>query len=224
MKRDLLLAMLLLAIAQTARSQEPRVLAVKQFSGIYPDSASLRIPFHGCVELEGQLSAGNGEYWLSLDHLITDDDFNKIQVLVNSDRTILGARASFKGPREEWRSERGYASRKRVLAVFLGGDGPEIARNLPLAHDGSGFGGMVYTFDENGHVFWRIAQGANVVNEAEYAKGREKHKRECQECKDLNTAAEIVLPSKPASKSGRIADENGQPKPEGEAHSPDQGE
>jgi hypothetical protein len=199
MKHNLMLAILLLAIAPLAWSQEPRVLAVKQFSGIYPASASLRIPFHGCVELEGQLPAGDGEYWLALDHLITDDDFDKIQVLVNTDGTILGARASFKGLAEEWRGEHGYASRKRVLEVFLGGDGPELARNLPLAHDGSHFGGMVYTFDESGHVFWRIAQGANVINEAEYVAGQNRHKRACQECKNLNTAAEIILPSKPTS-------------------------
>ncbi len=196
MNRYLMPAILILAIVSPARAQQPKVVAVKQFAAIYPASSSLSIPFHGCVALEARLPAGDGEYWLPLDHLVTDDDFDKIQVLVNSSGSIMGARAVFKGSTEEWRGARGYAGRKRVLEVFMGGDGPELSRELPLAYDGNGFGDMVYTFDTTGQVSWRIGQNRVVIREAEYVEGQEKHKRECPECRNLNTAARIVLSRK----------------------------
>lgn len=77
---------------------------------------------------------------------------------MNSKTTILGARAKFKGSMDEWRGERGYASRNRVLYVFcIGTDGPPLSQKLPLAFDAKDFGEMVYTFDESGHVSWRCS-------------------------------------------------------------------
>jgi len=176
---------------------------VKKFTGIYPASNSLYVPFHGCIELDGKLSQ-RGEHWLTLEHLIEDADFTKIEVLVDSYRTILGARATFKGSLEEWRGERGYKSRKRVLAVFMGGDGPELSKDLPLAFDGGDFGQMVYTFDYSGHASWRKPQGYMPITEAEYVEGREKHKRECDEdgCKNMTTAARVILPLNKESEQG----------------------
>ena len=199
MKHLLLSTLLIPAIMSPAYAEQPKVVAVKQFSGIYPASHSLRVPFHGCVVLDTPAPLGEGEHWLSLDHLISDADFGKIQILVDPEGTILGARTVFKGSPEEWRGARGYAARQRVLFCFsLGGDGPELSRALPLAHDGSDFGGMVYTFDTRGNVSWRIPQGVSVTNETEYVKKQEEHKRLCPRCKDMNTAAHIVLRVKPA--------------------------
>ncbi len=175
-------------------AQLPKVVTVKEFSGIYPASYSLRVPFHGCVTLDSELPKGEGEFWLSLEHLVTDADFSKLEVLVNSERTILGARATFNGTREQWHAARGYSSRQRVLWPFLGGDGPPLAETLPLAYDGTDFGGMVFTFDNGGNVSWRVVQGADVTNELEYVRGREKHKATCEECKNISTEPWVVLP------------------------------
>ncbi len=193
---------LILAVVSLGRAEQPKVVAVKQFGGIYPASSSLDIPFHGCVQMDGQLPAGDGEHWLSLDHLVKDDDFAEIQVLVDSEGTILGGRAVFKGSPKEWRDERGYASRLRVLFAFLGGDGPEISRDLPLAYDGSGFGDMVYGFDTNGHVSWRIPQNHPVMNEEEYVRQREMHNATCEECKGLGSKPAIGLPIQIRSEPG----------------------
>ena len=184
-------------------ADSPKVVAVKEFTGFYPASHSLLIPFHGCVDLDSPLPEGGGEYWLSLEHLTEDIDFNKIEILVNSDRTILGARATFKGSFEEWRGARGYESRKRVLFVFMGGDGPELSKEVPLAYDAGDFGSMVYTFDYSGYVSWRKPQSYVPVTEAEYVESQEKHKRECNEdrCKTMDTDAHVVLPWKNANKS-----------------------
>ena len=196
MKRFLIAFLSNLVVGLLLHAEQPKVVAVKEFTGIYPALFSLGIPFHGCVVLDAQLPPGEGEHWLSLDHLITDEDFRNIQILVNSTGTILGARASFKGSLEEWRGVRGYASRQRILFPFMGGDGPELPRELPLAYDGVGFGDMVYTFDLSGHVSWRIPQGAKVIDEVAYVAIQEKHKRECEsgECRNLHTVAAIVLP------------------------------
>jgi hypothetical protein len=208
MKRLFQSALLCLVLASLGRAEQPKVVAVKQFNGIYPASHSLNIPFHGCVVLDAQVPLGDGEHWLPLDHLITDGDFGKIQILVNSAGSILGARTIFKGSLEEWKGARGYASRKRILNCFLGGDGPDLSRELPLAYDGSDFGGMVYTFDESGRVSWRSAQGYSVTDEAKYVAGQEQHKLNCDRegCKNMNTAACVVLPNKqvsgPAAPSG----------------------
>ena len=182
----------------------PRVVAVKQFTGFYPASHSLLIPFHGCLDLEGQLPKEGGEYWLSLENILDDADFSKIEVLVNSARTILGARATFKGSIEEWRGDRGYESRKRVLYAFSGGDSPELSKDVPLAYDAGDFGGMVYTFDNAGHVSWRKPQSYVPVTEEQYVEGQEKHKRECDEdrCKNIITAARVILPLKKESEQG----------------------
>lgn len=182
-------------------ADSPKVVAVKIYTGFYPASHSLLIPFHGCVELDGPLPEGGGEYWLSLEHLMADADFTKIEILVNSARTILGARATFKGSVEEWEGGRGYESRKRVLFAFMGGDGPELSKELPLAYDGGEFGSMVYTFDRSGHVSWRKPQGYVPVTEARYVESQEKHKRECNEdgCRNLNTVARVILPDEKQS-------------------------
>lgn len=201
MKHLLLSALLIPAIMSPAYAQQPKVVAVKQFNGIYPSSNSLRVPFHGCVVLDTPAPLGEGEHWLAVDHLISDADFGKIQILVDPEGTILGARTVFKGSREEWHGARGYAARQRVLFTFsLGGDGPELSRELPLAYDGHDFGRMVYTFDTLGHVSWRVPQGTSVTNEAQYVKKQEDHKSQCEreECKNMNTAAHIVLRVKPA--------------------------
>jgi hypothetical protein len=175
----------------------PEVVAVKQFTGLYPASHSLFIPFNGCVELDRKLPEGSGELWLSLEHLLDDADFSKIEILVNSARTILGARGTFKGSLEEWKGDRGYESRKRVLYAFSGGDGPELSKKVPLAYDAGDFGSMVFTFDNVGHVSWRKPQGYVPITEEEYVKTQENHKRECDKdgCKNMTTAACIVLPS-----------------------------
>lgn len=199
MKHFLVAFLINLLVASLVHAEPPRVVAVKVFSGIYPCSFSLGIPFHGCVVIDAQVPLGEGEHWLSLDHWIADEDFRSIQILVNSTGTILGARATFKGTSEDWRGVRGYASRQRILSPFLGGDGPELSRELPLAYDGNGFGNMVYTFDLSGHVSWRIPQDATVTDEATYVANQEKHKRECKECRNLNTAAEVVFPRKQIS-------------------------
>ncbi len=200
--RFALQAFVLAALATSGYSQLPEVIAVKQFSGISPSSSSLQVPFHGCVTLDRALPTVGGEYWLTVDHLVKDNDFSKIQMLVNAGGIIIGARASFTGSLEEWNADRGYASRKRVLEVFLGGDGPELSRKLPLAYDGCDFGDMVYTFDIRGNVSWRKAQGVVLVSEAEYVSDRESHKKACEECKNIRTSAVVVLPQeKNANKS-----------------------
>lgn len=221
MKHHYLPALFMLALAPLGHAELPKVVAVKEFSGIYPASNSLSIPFHGCVVLDGQVKLGGGEHWLPLDHLITDDDFGKIQILVESAGTILGARAVFKGSLEEWRGARGYVSRQRILQVFgIGGDGPELSRELPLAHDGSDFGGMVYTFDQSGHVSWRVPQSASVTDEAKYVAGQEQHKSACEreECKSLNTAAAIVLPRKQTSEQNGGGQPATRPESKSEGH------
>jgi hypothetical protein len=192
------IALLLILQPMLCFAQLPKVVAVKQFTGIYPASHSLLIPFHGCVELDTQLPEGRGEYWLSLEHLTQDADFTNIEILVNSARTIIGARATFKGSIEEWRGDRGDQSRKRVLNAFSGGDGPELSMAVPLAYDAGDFGGMVYAFDNAGQVSWRKPQSYVPVTEDEYVEGQEKHKRECDEdgCKNMTTAARVILPIK----------------------------
>jgi hypothetical protein len=192
------IALLLILQPTLCFAQLPKVVAVKQFSGIYPASHSLLVPFHGCVELDTQLPEGRGEYWLSLEHLTQDADYTNIEILVNSDRTIIGARATFKGSIEEWRGDRGDQSRKRVLNAFSGGDGPELSMAVPLAYDAGDFGGMVYTFDNSGHVSWRKSQSYVPVTEEEYVEGREKQKRDSIEegSKSMNTAARVILPIK----------------------------
>ena len=196
--------MLLFLHPMLCKAGLPKVVSVKQFNGLYPASHSLLIPFHGCVELEGQLPEGDGEYWLSLEHLLEDADFSKIEILVNSARTILGARATFKGSIEKWRGERGYESRKRVLFPFIGGDGPELSKEVPLTYDARDFGEMVYSFDDAGHVLWRKPQSHVPVTEKEYVEMQEEHKRNCHEdgCKNMITAACVILPLNKESEHG----------------------
>ena len=69
---------------------------------------------------------------------------------------------------------------------------------VPLAYDAGDFGGMVYTFDNAGHVSWRKPQSYVTVTEEAYAEGQEKHKRECNDkgCKNMTTAARVLLPIK----------------------------
>jgi hypothetical protein len=201
MKKFFITSVAVLVVASLVHAEQPKVVVVKAFTGIYPTSFSLGIPFHGCVVLNAKMPLGEGEHWLSLDHLITDEDFRSFEILVNSTGTILGARAIFKGSLEDWRGARGYASRQRILLPCMGGDGPELSRELPLAYDGNGFGNMVYTFDLSGHVSWRIPQGVTATDEPTYVANQEKHKRECNDagCKNLHTAATVVLPRKKTS-------------------------
>ena len=193
--RLILQALMWLTLATLSSAQLPNVVAVKQFTGIYPASASLQIPFHGCVTLDSPLPKNGGEYWFSVDHLAKDVDYTNLQILVNFEGTILGARAVFKGTDKEWQGARGLASRNRVLSVFcLEASEKPLQKSLPLAYDGIGFGGMVFTFDTSGHVSWRFPQNSSVSNEDEYVASQEEHKRSCEECKNLNTAAIVVLP------------------------------
>lgn len=196
MKVSLTLIVILFGLVSNLHAELPRVSGVKNFSLLYPSSASLQIPFHGCVVLDHPLPAGEGEYWLSLDELIKDEDFHQIQVLVDANGGILGARAEFRGTLIEWEGARGYAARKRVLFPFLGGDGPEFTKQLPAVYDGNGFGEMVYTFDANRHVSWRKPQGTVLMTEAAYIKHFEKQLRSCncEDCKNISAQPRVVLP------------------------------
>lgn len=204
--RHITFAVISLAVASSGFAQSPKVIKVKEFTGIYPASASLQIPFNGCVVLDAPLPPGKKKYWLSLDHLIQDADFTKINVLVNVEGTILGGSAVFKGSPEEWRGVRGLASRNRVLfCSWSEGDGVPLPKNLPLIYDGRDFSDMIYTFSKNGHVSWKLSGKFDLTNEAEYVARQEKHKRECEsgECKDMDTSALVVLPrEKPSEQRG----------------------
>jgi len=201
--RHFTFAVISLAVASSGFAQLPKVTKVKQFDGIYPSSTSLQIPFNGCVVLEAPLPPGEKEYWLNLDHLIQDHDFAQIHVLVNAKGTILGARAVFKGSLKEWRGARGLASRNHVLEVFrLEDSGTPLSKKLPLTYDGNDFGGMIYTFSRKGHVSWKDSGKFDVTDEDEYVARQEKHKHECEECKNMNTAASVVLPRENPSEQG----------------------
>ena len=56
--RHFTFAVISLSVASSGFAQSPKVIKVKQFTGIYPASASLQVPFHGCVVLEAQLPPG----------------------------------------------------------------------------------------------------------------------------------------------------------------------
>lgn len=188
-----------LALAGAALAELPQVQAVKVFPRLYPNNTALEIPFNGCVQLSSPLPPGPGEYWLSLDKLTSDADFEKIEVLVNSAGGILGGRAVFRGSQKEWEGERGFAARLRVLAPFGQVEEP-ISKALPLAYDGDGFGDMVYTFDTTGHVSWRKPPQYKAPSEADYIKATEKHNRTCEECKP-GTGLPVVVLSLPVETS-----------------------
>lgn len=194
-----------LALPGLVHAELPQVQAVKVFPRSYPNNSVLKIPFHGCVQLSRPLPPGQGEYWLSLDKLTTDEDFEKIEVLVNAGGGIVGGRAVFRGSGEEWEGARGYAARLRVLEPFADLDEP-ISKALPLAYDGNGFGEMVYTFDTTGNASWRRPPQWEAPAEAAYIKATEKHNRTCEECKPGTGLPHVVLslPAKaPEPKAGK---------------------
>jgi hypothetical protein len=193
MKHFLTFFLINLVVASLAHAESPKVVGVKVSSGISRVSFSLGIPFHGSVVLDAQLPLGEGEHWLSLDHLIADEDFKSIQILVNSNGTILGARAIFKGSMENWRGASGYASRQRILSPFMGGDGPALSSELPLAYDGNGLGDIVYTFDLSGNVSWRISQEPTLTDKAINLADQDEHIPQLKECRccNLKTAVQV---------------------------------
>jgi hypothetical protein len=198
MKISLLIATISCIISTLSEASERKIESVMEFTGLYPASNTLCIPFSGCVSLTGDAPNPEGEEWLSLDHILEDEDYDRFEILIDRNLTILGARAKFKGTLEEWKGERGYRSRSRAMDKFLGGDGPdaELSRELPLDFSGVGFGDMLYNFDIEGNISWRKAPTARIYTAAEYTERQEQHKRECEECKNMNTAPRIVLTSK----------------------------
>lgn len=89
--------------------------------------------------------------------------------------------------------------RTRVLFCFLGGDGPPLSTELPLAYDGSDHGNMIYTFDESGHVSWRKPQNCSVTSEDAYVRKHKNHIESCDECKGLSPEPRVVLPDSSSS-------------------------
>ncbi|MGC4014917.1 MAG: hypothetical protein QM755_10445 [Luteolibacter sp.] len=175
--------MLSIAMAEenpVPQAEVPKVVALKRFPGSYPSSSSLSIPFTGCVVLDRKLGKNSGEQWLSVDELIKDPDFKDLYVLVNGDGSLLGGRVAYKGSLADWRGEPGFKARLRVLEVFC----PEeatVSKALPMTYDGSDFGGMIYTFRDNGEVSWR-KKAAGVENEKAYIERQETHVKSCPEC------------------------------------------
>lgn len=183
MKRFLLLLPMLWTGAMAAEKPVlPKVTALKTFPVAYPMSSSLAIPFNGCVVLAGELPKGTKEQWLPVDELIKDRDFEDLKVLVDSGGSILGAKATYKGPLMDWKGEPGFQARLRVLRVFSLEDSPET-RAMPLKYDGSDFGGMLYTFDEKGGVVWRKKRVEWVETEMAYVTRMEEHNRGCVNCR-----------------------------------------
>lgn len=151
--------------------------------------------------LESPLPAVEGEYWLKLDELITDADFQQMEVLVDGNGGILGARAKFRGSAEEWADTRGKQARTRVLrSSWEEMNSPTSCRQHT---DGSGFGDMLYTFDLSGNVSSRKAQGVEVMREPDYIRKFEAHVRGCDECKNASPLPNVVLtrPEAPAKES-----------------------
>ena len=186
-----------LVLSSSVRAEPPTVVRLKMFSRDYPSNCILGIPMHGCVDLSRPLPPDSGEDWLSLGHLTKHQDFDHIEVLVQSDRSILGGRAVFKGSQEEWSGKKGCEARKLVLFCFQGGDGPPLSDELPLAFDGSDFGAMIFTFDLSGHVTWRKVRGAEPDTEEAHVAGCKQHSRECKECRNIYPEARVVLPFPP---------------------------
>ena len=142
--------------AAVAAEPPPRAEAITISKDPYPRTRALGIPYWGTVTLQGDLPDIQAEYWIPVDHLIKDNDFHHIEILVDHRARILGGRGRFKGTSQEWRGDRGYSARMRVVAPLKDPENP-FPKTLPLAIHNPDFGDLVFVFDLHG-VSWRRAQ------------------------------------------------------------------